>query len=97
MSETIPGGAYQAPDGTWHDAKGKPLSDRVRQQFEAQQAKKQQELQEAERNLLYRQQSIPSGLTPLQPPSPTVTTETGLQVEPADEAPATKRRSRKSE
>lgn len=26
MAETIKGGAYQAPDGSWHDASGKPLS-----------------------------------------------------------------------
>ena len=26
MADTIKGGAYQAPDGSWHDANGKPLS-----------------------------------------------------------------------
>jgi hypothetical protein len=24
--ETIPGGAYKSPDGTWHDAHGKPIA-----------------------------------------------------------------------
>lgn len=32
MTETIPGGAYQNPDGSWHDANGKPLpSSKVRE------------------------------------------------------------------
>lgn len=26
MAETVPGGAYQNPDGSWHDANGKPIS-----------------------------------------------------------------------
>ncbi len=33
MSNTVPGGAYQAQDGTWHDANGKPISERTVQRF----------------------------------------------------------------
>ena len=82
MTQTIPGGAYQSPDGTWHDANGKALPSSKRQQFEQLQAERQAERQAAQ---------VPV------PAAPTVTTETGMQVEPADKAPATKRRSRKSE
>ena len=87
MTQTIPGGAYQSPDGTWHDANGKALPSSKRQQFEQLQAERQAERQAAQ---------VPVPAAPA-PAAPTVTTETGMQVEPADEAPAPKRRSRKSE
>jgi hypothetical protein len=40
MAETIKGGAYQNPDGSWVDANGKPLSSKQVQEFEAVQSEK---------------------------------------------------------
>lgn len=48
MADTIKGGAYQSADGTWHDANGKPLSDKQVQEAQKLQAEKADEVEEAE-------------------------------------------------
>jgi hypothetical protein len=48
MAETIKGGAYQSADGSWHDAKGKPLPSSKIGEAEALAAQRAEEMEEAE-------------------------------------------------
>jgi GH24 family phage-related lysozyme (muramidase) len=48
MAETISGGAYQNPDGSWHDANGKPLPSSKVQEVQAKQAERAEEVRRAE-------------------------------------------------
>lgn len=104
MSQTIPGGAYQNPDGSWVDANNRPLSQRAVQQFQAQQVEKEQALQQAEQNRLLAQLAPLPALVNQAPArvAPGVTAVTDTQpppLEPVDseeeeEAPSKTRKSR---
>jgi len=73
MSETIKGGAYQSPDGSWHDASGKPLPSSKIKEAEELAAQHAEELAATE--------AVDAGVSALTEPAPVVTKTTrGRQV-----------------
>lgn len=85
MSNTIPGGAYQNPDGTWVNANGKPIADRVVSQFLEQQDEKEAALRDADRIAQLAQLQQVTGLTSfLQPPVTAVTPRAAATPPPSE-------------
>jgi hypothetical protein len=78
MAQTISGGAYQNPDGSWHDANGKPLPSSKVQEAKAKKAEQAEEAVTVETPVLH----------PLPPAPPVVPPDKG------DEEPVVTKRGR---
>ncbi len=65
MAETIKGGAYQGPDGSWHDANNKPLSSGKVQEAEELKRRQAAEARQAEQ-ALQRQMALANGTVTVQ-------------------------------
>jgi GH24 family phage-related lysozyme (muramidase) len=85
MAETITGGAYQNPDGSWHDANGKPLPSSKVQEAKTLKAEQAAEDSDVE--------AAVTTVTPVAPPAPPV-----IPPDMGDEEPVVtkRRRSKKS-
>ena len=80
MADTIKGGAYKSADGTWHDAKGKPLSSNQVQAAQALQRERAAELAKLDQVLAAEAEAV--------------STET--RIAGVEEETTTKRKTRKS-
>ena len=93
MAQTIPGGAYQSADGSWHDANGKPISSGKVQELQKLQQEKSKALAEAEAAAARQIPGVvmSTNFAPVSPvtPAPVVPPE-------EEEETSTRRRSRRS-
>lgn len=97
MAESLPGGVYQGPDGSYHDANGQPVSKAQVRAFEEQQGERQQQLADLERQIQLQNPTTAQALAQLAQSVRTAGAEVSPARQPAPRTAGTAKRDDESE